>query len=655
MIFQGGGVWTPCHPSGSAHVKAFLVNTRHSHWDRNDAIITLFHYRIHSGYTTMEQTNLTYIVLTVALFIAYYSMSQSSKEQTILTDTLEDEYDYIVVGAGSAGSVVASRLSEDKDKKVLLLEAGGHYDENPMLHVPYYFFNLEHTEHDWEYYTEPQKVSCLGLKEERGFWPRGKVLGGSSMLNGMQYTRGSKYDYDEWEQNGCTGWSYKDVLPYFLKSEDIQIPELKDSPYHSSGGPLSVESGKATPLAEMYMNAGRELGYNITDYNGEDQEGFNYMQETTRNGVRSSTSAEYLGNTASRNNLHIAVNSFVTKLEIENSRAIGVYVIRKARKFFIKARIEIILSAGAISSPQILMLSGVGPKAHLESLGIKVKADLPVGQNLQDHLMTLMFTKIDFPYGLNGNLLESWWTKFKYNIFGKGPMAKSSLDGSGFFYNDASRRGNSYPDIQFIFISAFSKDNFFNFKDEVVAEQLAKSSIDNGFTTVVSISHPKSKGVLTLKSTDPFDYPALDPKYLTDQRDINDFIAAFRIWERFIETSTMQSLGAKVEHAKISFCSKHEFRSDEFWECVARHLAVTVYHHCGTCKMGATNDPTTVVDPQGRVKGIKGLRVVDASIFPNVTAGNTNVPTIMAAEKISDAIRGIDSVKTFRDKIRDLK
>ena len=603
----------------------------------------------------MEQRNQAIVILTVALFVAYYFMSQSSKEQTILTDTLEDEYDYIVVGAGSAGSVVASRLSEDKDKKVLLLEAGGHYNENLMLHVPYYFLNLQHTEHDWEYYTEPQKVSCLGLKEQRGFCPRGKVLGGSSMLNAMQYTRGSKYDYDEWEQNGCTGWSYKDVLPYFLKSEDIKIPELKDSPYHSSGGPLSVESGKATPLAELYMKAGRELGYNITDYNGADQEGFNYMQETTRNGVRSSTSFEYLGNTASRSNLHIAVNSFVTKVEIENSNAIGVYVIRKSRKHFIRARKEVIMSAGAISSPQLLMLSGVGPKAHLESLGIKVKADLPVGQNLQDHLMTLLFTKIDFPFGLNLNLLESWWTKFKYNVFGKGPMAKSILDGNGFFYNDASRRGNSYADIQIIFAKALTNDNIFNFKEEVVMEQFPKSLNDNGFITSVSISHPKSKGTITLKSTDPFDYPALDPQYLTDQRDIDDFIAAFRIWERFIETPTMQSLGAKVEHAKISFCSKHEFRSDEFWECVARHLAVTVYHHCCTCKMGVIDDHTTVVDPQGRVKGVNGLRMVDASILPNVTTGNTNAPTIMAAEKISDSIRGIDSVKSLRDRTRDLK
>ena len=593
-----------------------------------------------------------FLGLAIALFLAYYSMLRSFNEPSILTDQLDVEYDYIVVGAGSAGSVVASRLSEDKDRKVLLLEAGGHYDENHMLHVPVVFFDLLHMEQDWEYYTEPQKVSCLGLKGERSYWPRGKVLGGTSMLNGMQYTRGSRFEYDEWERAGCSGWSYNDVLPYFLKSEDIQIAELKSSRYHSSGGPLAVSSGRETKLADLYMQAGKEAGYNITDYNGEAQEGFNYIQQTTRNGIRSSTSLEYLGNTASRNNLHIGVRSFVTKIEIKNNKAVGVFLIRNSRKYFIKARKEIILSAGAISSPQILMLSGIGPKEHLESLGINVKANLPVGKNLQDHQMVMMFSKIDFPYGLTENLLTNWWTKFKYSVFGTGPLAKSSLDGSGFFYADKTRRGKSNVDIQFIFISTLPHKNYFNFKDEVVREQMAKHPNDYGFITVVSITHPKSRGSITLKSNDPFDYPAIDPQYLTDKRDIKEYIAALRIWEKFIETPTMQGLGAKIEHAKISFCSQHKFRSDAFWECVTRHLALTVYHHCGTCKMGAEEDPTAVVDPQGRVKGIQGLRVVDASIFPNVTAGNTNVPVIMVAEKLSDAIRGIDSVAEIRKSLQ---
>ena len=607
------------------------------------------------GLNTMGQMYNAAVILVLALAVTYYLGRGSFKKVSILTEQLDNEYDYIVVGAGSAGSVVASRLSEDEDKTVLLLEAGGHYDENPLLHVPVVFFNLEHTVYDWEYYTEPQKVSCLGLKENQGFWPRGKVLGGSGMLNGMQYTRGSKYDYDEWTRNGCTGWSYKDVLPYFLKSEDIQINDLKSSIYHSSGGPLAVSSGKVTHLADLYMKAGKEAGYNISDYNGEEQEGFSYIQLTTRNGVRSSTSVEYLGNTADRTNLHIAVNSMVTKIEIENKRATGVFVIRNNRKYFIKSRKEVIVSAGAINSPQLLMLSGVGPKEDLEALGIEVKANLPVGQNLQDHQMVLMFTKINQPISITENLLENWWTKLQYQLFGSGPLGKSSLDGSGFFYADNGRRGKSSVDIQFLFISTLPDTNFFNFKTEVLREQMAQGPNENGFTTVVSLTHPKSRGTIKLKSTDPYDYPAIDPQYLTDERDIGQFIVALRAWEKFIETPTMQQLGAKVEHGKISFCSQHEFRSDAYWECVTRHLAVTEYHHSGTCKMGSATDPSSVVDPQLRVKGIKGLRVVDASVFPNVTSGNTNAPTIMVAEKISDAIRGKDTVKEIRNKIKDVK
>ena len=471
------------------------------------------------------------------------------------------------------------------------------------------------------------------------------------MLNGMQYTRGSRFDYDEWELNGCTGWSYKDVLPYFMKSEDIQIDELKSSEYHSSGGPIAVTHGITTSLGELYMQAGQEAGYPLTqDYNGENQEGFSHMQATIRNGVRSSTSVEFLGNTADRKNLHIAVDSHVAKVEIEKKRATGVYVIRDNRKHFIRARKEVVVSAGAIGSPQLLMLSGVGPRQHLESFGIDVKADLPVGKNLQDHLMVVFFTKINSSISLTQNHLDNWWTKLQYQLFGSGVLGNTLLDTNGFFYSDETKRGNSNVDIQFNFVSMLPDTNLLSYKEKVVTEQMAKTPNDNGFLTFVMPLHEKSRGTITLRSTDPFDYPIIDPEYLTDQRDIDDFIAALRIWERFIETPTMQKLGATVEHAKISFCSKHEFRSDAFWECVVRHLAVTDFHACCTCKMGGKADTSAVVDPQLRVRGIKGLRVVDASVIPNVTSGNTNAPVIMIAEKASDMIRGIDSVKGFRER-----
>ena len=595
------------------------------------------------------------IILLLALAVAYYLERQSSRNTSILTEQLDDEYDYIVVGAGSAGSVVASRLSEDEDKTVLLLEAGGHYDENPLLHVPLVLLDLQHSIHDWEYYTEPQKMACLGLHENRTYIPRGKVLGGSSLINGMQYTRGSKYEYDEWAKNGCTGWSYKDVLPYFLKSEDIQINDLKSSVYHSTGGPLAVSTGKVTPLADLYMKAGKEAGYDITDYNGEDQEGFNFIQLNTRNGVRSSTSVEYLQQTANRKNLHIGVKSMVTKIGIENKRATGVFVVRNNKKYFVKARKEVILSAGAINSPQLLMLSGVGPKEHLDALGIEVKANLPVGKNLQDHQVVLMFTKINQPISVTEDLVDNWWTKFQYLLFGSGPLGKSIVDGSGFFYADNARRGKSNADIQFIFMSAFPNVNLWNYKDEVATDLLAKGPNEHGFGLAVSVTHPKSRGTITLKSTDPFDYPSIDPQYLTDKRDISEFIAGLRIWEKFIETPTMRELGAKVEQGKLSVCLDHAFRSDSYWECVTRHLAMTCHHHSGTCRMGSKSDAASVVDPQLRVKGLKALRVVDASVFPNVTSGNINAPVIMLAEKISDVIRGIDTVKEIRNKLKDVK
>ncbi|XP_045159508.2 glucose dehydrogenase [FAD, quinone]-like isoform X2 [Mercenaria mercenaria] len=591
-------------------------------------------------------------VLCIALVYYYFFVRDFAYKQhrEILSDKVDDEYDYVIVGGGSAGSVLASRLSEDKNSRVLLLEAGGFYDENPLFHIPIHWLELENTRHDWEYYTVPQKVSCLGLNKNRAFWPRGRVLGGSSVYNAMQYTRGSSYEYNEWAANGCTGWSYKDVLPYFLKSEDIQIDELKSSKYHHSGGPLAVSGGRVTHLSDLYMKAGQELGFNITDYNGADQEGFNRIQVTVRKGVRDATGLAFLGRMGKRQNLDIAIETFVTKVDIKNKAARGVFFIHNGRKEYVVARKEVILSAGAINSPQILMLSGVGPKDHLQSLNISVLADVPVGNNMHDHQMAFMFSKINKPISLSDDLVNGFWTRLRYTLFGTGPLTIAGSDGSAFFYNDESKRGKTSADIQIIIFSKFLPQNlnYFNFKDTVAKEYLAENGNVEGFNFIVSVTHPKSRGTLRLKSSDPFDYPLLDPQYLTDEKDVEDFIGGIRMWEKFIQTKTMKELGADINQMKMSFCSQHEFRSDAYWECFVRHLAVTVYHHSCTCKMGADNDPTAVVDSKLKVKGIRGLRVVDASIFPTVTSGNINAPVIMVAEKAADIIRGIDSVKSIR-------
>lgn len=597
----------------------------------------------------MSFTTQGLLVLCLALAYYYFIRDNTFKQhREILSDKIDDVYDYVIVGGGSAGSVLASRLSEDKSSKVLLLEAGGFYDENLLFHIPIHWLDLENTKHDWEYYTEPQKSSCLGMKDSRCFWPRGRVLGGSSVLNAMQYTRGSRYDFDEWAANGCTGWSYKDVLPYFLKSEDIQIDELKSSKYHHSGGPMAVSGGRVTELSDLYLQAGQELGYNITDYNGADQEGFSRIQVTVRNGVRDATALAFLGRMGKKPNLDIVIETFVTKVEIKDKTAQGVYYIRNGRRSYVAARKEVILSAGAINSPQLLMLSGIGPKDHLQSLNIPVIADLPVGNNMHDHQMAFMFTKINRSISLSNNLLGSFLTRFKYNVFGTGPLTIAGSDGSAFYYNDKSKRGKSNADVQVIIFSKYIDINYFNFKDDVAKEYLAKDGNVEGFNFIVSVTHPKSRGTLRLRSSDPFDYPVLDPQYLTDKKDIEDFIGGIRLWERFLQTKTMKELGADINGMKMSFCSQHKFRSNDYWECFVRHLATTVYHHSCTCKMGADDDTTAVVDPKLKVKGITGLRVVDASVFPSVTSGNTNAPTIMVAEKAADMILGIDSVKYIR-------
>lgn len=595
----------------------------------------------------MESTKyLSFLVVVISL-VYFYMFRWSSMPSVVTTTELHGSYDYIVVGAGSAGSVVASRLSEDPDVTVLLLEAGGDYTVNDSYHIPLHFFELQKTNADWEYYTVPQKESHLGMLENRSYWPRGKLLGGSSIFNSMQYTRGSKHDYDEWAELGCKGWSYKDVLPYFLKSEDMRIDSLKNSKYHNVGGYIGVSTGGVTPIADVYLKAGEEMGYKLTDYNGEIQEGWSPMQLTIRNGVRSSTSLEYLGRAIGRQNLHVAIDALVSKIDIKGKEAKGIYFIKNGRKQYIKANKEIIISGGAVNSPQLLMLSGIGPKKHLEDLNINVVADLPVGDNLQDHLLLHTYASMTEDIGITQEKIQSWKTQLQYKLFGTGILSIAGLDATSFFCTYDTKEKDCAADIQFMMYSVAMSDNFIILKDDVAKDFLfPKDSL--GFTTVISLLDPKSVGTIRLKSADPFDYPLIDPQYLTDKRDIDAYVRAFRLWEKYLSTPSMKKIGASIDKMNLKICSQYEFRSDDYWICITKHLAYTVYHPAGTCKMGRKDDPTAVVDSELKVKGIKGLRVVDASIMPNVISGNTNAPVIMIAEKASDMIRGKNTVKEFK-------
>ncbi len=526
-----------------------------------------------------------------------------------------DEFDFVIVGGGSSGSVVASRLSEDPDTSVALLEAGNAGDSWVVTTPAAGVFMVPSSLNNWAFETVPQ----AGLNGRRGYQPRGRVLGGSSAINAMVYTRGHRWDYDHWASLGCAGWSFDEVLPYFKKAE---CNEEFGEPWHGCEGPLPVSRSRTgNPFHKLFLEAARQAEFPLCDdFNVPEPEGLGIYQLTQKNGERWSAARAYLHpHIGVRRNLHVHCGARVLRILFDGRRAVGVEYEQGGRRFSLRARREVIVSAGALQSPQILMLSGIGDANELQRFGIPVVMHLPgVGKNLQDHP--------DFIFGYRARSLDLLGLSLlgigrlareagRYVTERRGMLTTNFAEAGGFL---KTRHDLDIPDIQLHFVVA------------MVDDHARRLHWGHGFSCHVCLLRPQSRGTVKLQSPDPMAAPAIDPNFLGEPEDLEQMIDGFKVTRRLLDAPALAA-------QRTIDCFTADVRSDDEIRSILRARVDTVYHPVGTCRMG--NDELSVVDPELRVRGVSGLRIVDCSIMPTLVGANTNAPAIMIGEKAAALIQ----------------
>ncbi|XP_054715398.1 glucose dehydrogenase [FAD, quinone]-like [Uloborus diversus] len=531
------------------------------------------------------------------------------------------EYDYIIVGGGAAGSVVASRLSEIACVNVLLLEAGGFPPR--ITEVPGTFRSFMMSDLDWKFQTTPQQHTGAGLKNKSIQWASGKTLGGGSTIGSMSYSRGNRKNYDDWERQGATGWSYEDVLPYFQKLENYTVPERKKSALHGHDGPITVSQPHFYPETKQALEeAAKNLKHTSVDPDGEKQTGSLDDPISTRNGQRCSTAKAYLVPGENRTNLDILTNAFVRKIIIENKRAVGVEFDFNKKTYKVRANKEVILSAGTVKTAHLLMLSGIGPMSELTKFNIPVVADLPVGFNLQDH-----------PFSFLAYEVKSTLKRFVDELGDD----KNILQ---YIYNRTGPLTSAGGEYLRLFLPNYGLNSSIDHPDRLLhVVDLDSIVMKKQINLKQQLLHPKSRGTISLISTNPYHSPLIDPSYYADYRDVEDVVQGLMNCNKLMSDPDMRKVGAKPLENLIPGCEYYAGKERMYLNCVIRTFVGTTGHYVGTAKMGHSHDPTTVVDPQLRVKHVKNLRVVDASIMPVIPWGPTLIPTVMVAEKASDIIK----------------